>query len=652
MDVPMDVWGQLALEASQVYLTDGVVRSPFANTTIEKLPDKVLLNIFSYLSHREICRMATVCKRWRLVAYDTRLWTHVSLRPEISGLHVGSLESLLALISIRFGPSLRYIELPIELITHTVLHELAAKCPNLTHMLLDFSTVAKASQWRKIETRGRRRKGRGVSNAYYTIRRQFRVVEFRALYCKQQCIAMQLHDFSEMQAFPTKLRYLCICLSEVIFMEGFMRKIYNFINGLEILHLIGTYEKVEEEEEEIYEVINVHKLKSATPNLRVINLYGINFVDDSHIDAFSSNCIQGRAGALNNGRRRCDVPGGLSCPPRHGRVVRIDVTGSTMKTLFQRSRRLTCLLMSGCSLQSEYVTQVEWEKSSIQELDVTATDLSTDCLIDMLSRIQNLRFLSAGQINGFNDSVLKAWMEAGTARLRLVFSDLSPSLGSVYTWFNEFKRGLTNLTDDLREGRPSTAMTEDNIGAVRLMMETDKRVTCQQIQTSLGIALDVDSSDNLTDDMLHRFLSRYGCQLWGLVLSGMPHITDQLWQSILPALNNAKILVMGTQERLGVNIHVDQLMDGIANKCPNLERLELRWDPENLRFSDKSQKAIDVLRVKCLKLKCLVLSDGRYYEIVKANFERADRTTVVRTSTNCRVSNYYLLSNYKELIFN
>lgn len=54
----------------------------------------------------------------------------------------------------------------------------------------------------------------------------------------------------------------------------------------------GTYEKVEEEEEEIYEVINVHKLKSATPNLRVINLYGINFIDDSHIDAFSSNCIQ------------------------------------------------------------------------------------------------------------------------------------------------------------------------------------------------------------------------------------------------------------------------------------------------------------------------------------------------------------------------
>lgn len=64
---------------------------------------------------------------------------------------------------------------------------------------------------------------------------------------------------------------------------------------------------------------------------------------------------------------------------------------------------------------------------------------------------------------------------------------------------------------------------------------------------------------------------------------------------------------MGTRERIGVNIHVDQLMDGIANNCTKLERLELRWDPENLRFSDKSQKAIDILRVKCLKMKSLVL---------------------------------------------
>ncbi|XP_039948010.1 F-box/LRR-repeat protein 7 isoform X1 [Bactrocera neohumeralis] len=515
MDLSTDIWGQLAVEASQVYLSDGTVRSPFADTTIEKLPDKVILHIFSYLSHREICRLARICRRWRQIAYDTRLWKNVSLRPEVSGLHVGSLESLLALISVRFGPTLRYIELPIELITHTVLHELSAKCPNLTHMLLDFST------------------------------------------------AMQLHDFSEMQAFPTKLRYMCICLSEVIFMEGFMRKIYNFINGLEVLHLIGTYEKCEEEEEEIYEVINVHKLKSATPNLRVINLYGINFIDDSHIDAFSSNCIQLECLAVNF----CNK-----------------VTGSTLKTLIQRSKRLNCLLMNGTSLKSEYVMQVEWDKCALQELDITATDLSAECLIDLLTRIPNLKFLSAGQINGFNDSVLKQWMESGLTR-------------------------------------------------------------------SL-ISLDLDSSDNISDEALQKFLTRHGAQLVACSLSGMPHITDQLWMAILPVLSNAKIIVMGTAEKLGVNIHVDQLMDTIASSCGNLERLELRWDPDNLRFSDKSQKAIDLLRVKCLKLRCMVLSDGRYYETVKANFERADRVTVVRTTTCCRVSPYHLLRNYNELIFN
>lgn len=34
---------------------------------------------------------------------------------------------------------------------------------------------------------------------------------------------------------------------------------------------------------------------------------------------------------------------------------------------------------------------------------------------------------------------------------------------------------------------------------------------------------------------------------------------------------------MGTSEKLGVNIHVDQLMDTIASNCSNLERLELRY---------------------------------------------------------------------------
>ncbi|GBP70761.1 hypothetical protein EVAR_50867_1 [Eumeta japonica] len=49
--------------------------------------------------------------------------------------------------------------------------------------------------------------------------------------------------------------------------------------------------------------------------------------------------------------------------------------------------------------------------------------------------------------------------------------------------FIECKRDRINLTDDLREGRPFMATTEDNI-VMRLVIVTDKRVTYHQFRTS------------------------------------------------------------------------------------------------------------------------------------------------------------------------
>lgn len=37
MDISTDIWGQLAVEASQMYLTDGPKRSPFADTVKLKM---------------------------------------------------------------------------------------------------------------------------------------------------------------------------------------------------------------------------------------------------------------------------------------------------------------------------------------------------------------------------------------------------------------------------------------------------------------------------------------------------------------------------------------------------------------------------------------------------------------------------------------
>lgn len=44
MDLSTDIWGQLAVEASQVYLSDGTIRSPFANTVGDY---KISINVIS-----------------------------------------------------------------------------------------------------------------------------------------------------------------------------------------------------------------------------------------------------------------------------------------------------------------------------------------------------------------------------------------------------------------------------------------------------------------------------------------------------------------------------------------------------------------------------------------------------------------------------
>ena len=83
----------------------------------------------------------------------------------------------------------------------------------------------------------------------------------------------------------------------------------------------------------------------------------------------------------------------------------------------------------------------------MQELDITATDLSKDCLLDFLPRIPAIKWLSAGQLDGMTDTVLKHWMDHGNLK--------------------ELK------------------------------------------------AIDFDSSDNLTEEMLQKFLTVYGPQLQG-----------------------------------------------------------------------------------------------------------------------------------------
>jgi len=56
--------------------------------TIDKLPDKVLLIIFSYIGHKEVLKAARVSHRWKSLACNPALWQTVSFRPNYGGLQV------------------------------------------------------------------------------------------------------------------------------------------------------------------------------------------------------------------------------------------------------------------------------------------------------------------------------------------------------------------------------------------------------------------------------------------------------------------------------------------------------------------------------------------------------------------------------------
>jgi hypothetical protein len=61
-----------------------------------------------------------------------------------------------------------------------------------------------------------------------------------------------------------------------------------------------------------------------------------------------------------------------------------------------------------------------------------------------------------------------------------------------------------------------------------------------------------------------------------------------------------RIVVMGTSlgwfKKIATRIHVDQIIESFAVNCPFLERLEIQWDPETIRFNNNSRKFIDHIR--------------------------------------------------------
>lgn len=72
-------------------------------------------------------------------------------------------------------------------------------------------------------------------------------------------------------------------------------------------------------------------------------------------------------------------------------------------------------------------------------------------------------------------------------RLSTAFPDSSPSRSTIFSWYAEFKRGRNSLKDEERSGRPSTAVTDENIVRVRNLVHEDRRISYYSIQQSLHI---------------------------------------------------------------------------------------------------------------------------------------------------------------------
>ncbi|CAF0884962.1 unnamed protein product [Rotaria sordida] len=497
------------------------------------LPDKIFLLIFSYLTPLDLIHCTHVCQRWHhLISRHSSLWRRLFLRPDcsngqIGAVHVRRLDVFLHALATRFSSSLIYIDLPIELITVEVLRELAIRCPNLEYLTLDFSS------------------------------------------------AMQLHDFSELNEFPCNLKRLCICLSDVIFLEGFMRRIYAFLSSLHTLHIIGTLEKssltsTSPEETDEYETININRIKAHAPNLHTINLYGVSFIDDSHIEAIASGCIHLQCLALNFCTR---------------------VKGTSFKNLMNRCQKVTCLLLQNTGIQDEPMLAVNWSTTQLSELDISSTDLSERALVDFFSMVPKLTYLAVPFCDGFTDAVLN------------------------------------------------------------LLLDRGKLNGCR--------ALDLSHTVNLNVDAVHRLLTSFtniSYRLEALSYTGHAAITERFWIDSIRYLHRIKILIMGTAhswfKQATRRIHIDQILEACAVHCPYLKRLEIQWDPETLRFSENSSKFIDHVRVRCTNLSSFVLSDGPYYEGAKANFERAERHGIVRTTTMYQTSIVSNLSFYNEMKFN
>lgn len=99
---------------------------------MDRLPEIILLKIFSFLTVGDLGKVAKVCFQWRRIAYDHSLWKAVNLKRYAININE---DTLYTLIKTRFSPFLSVLNLGGCRVTHELFTELSKRCRHLRFLV-------------------------------------------------------------------------------------------------------------------------------------------------------------------------------------------------------------------------------------------------------------------------------------------------------------------------------------------------------------------------------------------------------------------------------------------------------------------------------------------------------------------------------------
>lgn len=88
-----------------------------------------------------------------------------------------------------------------------------------------------------------------------------------------------------------------------------------------------------------------------------------------------------------------------------------------------------------------------------------------------------------------------------TDRMAKIYGQDAPSYSTIKKWAALFRAGRISLDDDPRSGRPSTAITEENVRQIEKMVMGDRRLKVLQIASEVGLSC--GTVEKILRDHLH-----------------------------------------------------------------------------------------------------------------------------------------------------